>query len=469
MIALVILDGLGDFNKYSNSGRSDSDDSLVSNVVTDGTGVTPLQRAHTPTLDAMLRQETGHGDGDANGVKRRDVYYGTYDPVRPGLACGSDTAHLNILGFPPHVHYAGRGCLEALGAGLPVETGDIAFKSNFASSVIDPETGKETVVLRRVDRRFEVEGPILCAALDGMPIPGYPNHKILIKYATEHRCGVVVRGPGLTDTITGTDPLKDGREIVVCRPSSGFEEDTDAQFTSGVINAAHKAIQEALLAHPINTHDRVPNGKPPANTILFRGAGMRKTMPPFPMKGFTIAPTCIISGLAKLIGLDVHVAPRATGDYHTDLTSKVETFLKHAPDYEFGLLHIKNIDDAGHDGSDALKTRLIEKADLEVISVLRRRLPSGSVIIVTGDHSTPCVITDHSCDAVPFIIERTFKAQTTTSAAASATTTAVHDGLRFDELGASRSWPGQPHNVHFLGRFLGESIMPFAVHLWKTA
>ena len=30
-----------------------------------------------------------------------------------------------------------------------------------------------------------------------------------VKYATEHRCGVVLRGTGLSDAVSGTDPLKD--------------------------------------------------------------------------------------------------------------------------------------------------------------------------------------------------------------------------------------------------------------------
>lgn len=28
-------------------------------------------------------------------------YYGLMDPVEPGLACGSDTAHLSLFGFNP--------------------------------------------------------------------------------------------------------------------------------------------------------------------------------------------------------------------------------------------------------------------------------------------------------------------------------------------------------------------------------
>lgn len=49
----------------------------------------------------------------------------------------------------------------------------------------------------------------------GLPLPSFPNHTISVRYATEHRCGVVVRGQGLSDAISGTDPLKDNLPLQV--------------------------------------------------------------------------------------------------------------------------------------------------------------------------------------------------------------------------------------------------------------
>lgn len=42
---------------------------------------------------------------------------GLMDPVEPGLACGSDTAHLSLFGYDPRTHYRGRGAFESMGAG----------------------------------------------------------------------------------------------------------------------------------------------------------------------------------------------------------------------------------------------------------------------------------------------------------------------------------------------------------------
>ena len=76
------------------------------------------------------------------------------------------------------------------------------------------------VVRRRADRAFEEEGPVLCGALDGMRVGvDGVGYRVYCRYATEHRCGVVVReegggggggGGGLSDQVEGTDPLKDG-------------------------------------------------------------------------------------------------------------------------------------------------------------------------------------------------------------------------------------------------------------------
>ena len=57
-----------------------------------------------------------------------------------------------------------------MGAGIPMQPGDIAFKSNFAT--IDEKSG--IVVRRRADRRFEDMGPVLCAALDGAALLHLP-------------------------------------------------------------------------------------------------------------------------------------------------------------------------------------------------------------------------------------------------------------------------------------------------------
>ncbi len=58
----------------------------------------------------------------------------------------------------------------------------------------------------------------------GLRLPSFPQHSISVRYATEHRCGVVVRGPGLSDAVSGTDPLKDNLPLLKCLPGDDSPE-----------------------------------------------------------------------------------------------------------------------------------------------------------------------------------------------------------------------------------------------------
>jgi 2,3-bisphosphoglycerate-independent phosphoglycerate mutase len=141
----------------------------------------------------------------------RNGICGMHDPVQGGLACGSDTAHMSIFGYNPLKLYNGRGAFEAMGSGLDMIAGvDIAFKCNFAYF------NEETLIVerRRVDREFPEWGKPLCDVIDGMEIPGFSEYKVSCSWATEHRCGIKVSGPGLSYHITGQDPLKDNKPVV---------------------------------------------------------------------------------------------------------------------------------------------------------------------------------------------------------------------------------------------------------------
>lgn len=376
----------------------------------------PLQAAKIPNLDAIA----------SAGVN------GLMDPVEVGLGCGSDTAHLSLMGYDPRVYYRGRGAFESMGAGLAMSPGDIAFKSNFAT--LDEKTG--VVTSRRADRHFEEEGPILCAALDKMKLPSFPEYEVRVRYATEHRCGVVVKGPKLSGNISGTDPLKDNRLLLKAQALDDTEE---AKHTATVVNELSKEISKILISHPLN-EKRASEGKNIANIVLLRGCGIRIEVPAFEknhgLRPCMVAPTKIIAGLGLSLGIDILEASGATGDYRTLLTSKAMAIAnalsapiktcpnvfvpgedEHKPGlsdgYDFGFLHIKAIDDAGHDKASVFKVKGLEAVDKAIGQLARLLWEVESTggeyqfsICVTGDHSTPVEYGDHSFEPVPFTLCR---------------------------------------------------------------
>ncbi|KAK6230762.1 hypothetical protein QUC31_002280 [Theobroma cacao] len=396
-VAFVLIDGLGDVS-IPRFGYK-----------------TPLQAANIPNMDAIA----------SAGVN------GLMDPVEVGLGCGSDTAHLSLLGYDPRVYYRGRGAFESMGAGLAMSPGDIAFKSNFAT--LDEKTG--IVTSRRADRHFEEEGPILCAALDRMKLPSFPEYEVRVRYATEHRCGVVVKGPRLSGNISGTDPLKDNHLLLEAK---ALDDTDEARHTAAVVNELSKEISRILVSHPLNAK-RLAEGKNIANVVLLRGCGIRIEVPPFEKKHglwpCMVAPTKIIAGLGLSLHIDILEAPGATGDYRTLLTSKATAIAKalsaplqscpsvfvpgedeHKPGrsygYDFGFLHIKAIDDAGHDKASVFKVKGLEAVDQaigQLAKLLWQAESTGNFqyfVCVTGDHSTPVEYGDHSFEPVPFTMCR---------------------------------------------------------------
>ncbi|KCV70076.1 hypothetical protein H696_03538 [Fonticula alba] len=437
-VVWVLIDGVGDLPVASLGDR------------------TCLQAADKPNLDCLAR----HG---LNGL---------IDPVEAGLACGSDTAHLNLLGYNPRVWYRGRGAFESMGAGLDMAPGDIAFKSNFA--IRDLSTG--IVTSRRADRNFEEAGPILCQALDGVVLPDFPDIRVRVRYATEHRCGVVLSGPGLSDAISGTDPLRDNLPLVKCRPLDGSRS---AEYTSKVIAQLSDEFTCILSAHPHNRL-RAEQGLPAANCVLLRGCGVRLDLPALgttfdtpgkptiagaPIRGFAIAPTCIIAGIGINVGLDVIPVAGATGDYHSDYSAKCQAVLDNIarPEYSLAFMHVKGIDDSGHDFNVSMRIALLERLDhalgklIAGLQKLEAERPNEKYfVVVTGDHSTPVMYGDHTAEPVPVAVTPVAGLPASGSSPCPDT---LWDGVcRFDEVSAGQG---------VLGRFPGRELLPFVLALAK--
>jgi len=70
-----------------------------------------------------------------------------------------------------------------------------------------------------------------------------------------------------------------------------------------------------------------------------------------------IAPTAIIKGIGMQLDFDIYDVEGATGWYDSNYDNKFESaenILRHEG-YDFGFIHIKAVDDAGHDKNVALK------------------------------------------------------------------------------------------------------------------
>ena len=77
--------------------------------------------------------------------------------------------------------------------------------------------------------------------LDGREILDYKGYTLTVKHATEHRCGVKVSGPGMTDQIIGTDPLKDNLPLKKVVPKD--KNDEKAVYTAKLVRRHRLIVQ----------------------------------------------------------------------------------------------------------------------------------------------------------------------------------------------------------------------------------
>ena len=346
-------------------------------VVMDGLGdrgaETPLSKANTPNLDKITP----------------NCSLGLLYTLGAGQIPGSDTAHLALFGYDPHKYYRGRGPFEALGAGMELKHGDVAFRANLCT--IDDNM----VILDRRAGRADYGMDKIYATLDGMKIDDVTVH---VLHTVEHRGAVVFSGPGLSANVTNTDPHEANQPVAQAKPL-----DSGAEKMAKVMNEFTKKAYELLKDHPVNK-ERIEKGLKPANMAVIRGAGMFEKIEGlkerFNLKAICIAGGALYKGVAKYVGMDVIDVPGATGTTKTDLNAKAQAVIKAANDYDLVFAHIKGTDSCGHDGDFEGKMKMIERADAEFFSQV---IDKFDVFVLTGDHSTPVAAKRHTCDAAPIL------------------------------------------------------------------
>jgi len=373
-IVLLLLDGLGGL------------------PVREG-GTTELEAAHTPNLDTLASE----------GI------CGLHVPIAPGVTPGSGPSHLAVFGYDPLRYIIGRGVLEAVGIGFPLEREDVAARGNFCS--LD-EQGRITD--RRAGRIPTELNRELCTLLRCIDLPGI---ELFVETVKEHRFILVLRGKGLSSELSETDPQQLGVPPLLAKALT-----PGAQRTAELINEFLEKARGVLADHY------------PANMVLLRGFSKWPQIPPmqdvFGLNPASIAVYPMYRGVARLVGME----PLETGP---SIAEEFDTLERNFSGYDFFYLHVKKTDSAGEDGDFEYKVSLIEEVDAQIPRLMALE---PDVVVVTGDHSTPAALKAHSWHPVPVLIR------------------SVHSGV--DSVG---NFSERACACGALGRFPATDIMPIAL------
>jgi 2,3-bisphosphoglycerate-independent phosphoglycerate mutase len=241
--------------------------------------------------------------------------------------------------------------------------------------------------------------------------------------------------------ITDNDPHHENVPMAEIK-STSIDGEKTARIMRSFISQSHKVLRE----HPLNKK-RVHEGKHPANMVLFRGGGVTPYLESFESKydlsSAVIAAAGLIIGIGRMLGMSHIPVEGVTGGVDSNIENKIKSMLKAFDRYDFVLLNIKGADEAGHDGDFQRKTSFISRVDESLAPLLELE---DTLIVVTGDHSTPVCVGDHSGDPVPILI--------------------VGGGIRTDDVGTYDEFSAARGG---LGRIRGLDLMPILMDLINKA
>jgi 2,3-bisphosphoglycerate-independent phosphoglycerate mutase len=337
-IVMLVADGLGGV-AHPEKGRSE------------------MELASLPNLDRLAKQSA----------------CGRTIPVLPGITPGSGPGHLALFGYDPLKYFIGRGVLEALGIDAPIREGDVAARGNFCT--VDQDG---LLTDRRAGRIPTTESMPLCQLLDSIEVD---TVETIVLPVQDYRFVLLLRGEGLSDRISETDPQRTGTPPL---PVSAFAP--EAERTEVAANVFLQRAAEIL-------HDREI-----ANMVLLRGFSKIPQLPPMG-KAYHLNPAAIAAypmyrGLAHVIGMKVI----PTGHSFDD---ELDTLNKHFDEHDFFYIHYKPADAAGEDGDFEAKVHALEELD-KCIPRLEELNPD--VLVIAGDHATPSIMASHSWHPVPMMI-----------------------------------------------------------------
>lgn len=382
-IIYVLLDGVGDLPHPDLEGK------------------TPLEAANTPNLDKIAK----------NGS------IGQVISVGKGIAPESDIAVFNMLGYKfLHSDYVGRGVIEAIGVGIDFKDGDLALRGNF--STLNDEG---TIIDRRAGRHIEREDvKEIAKELENKINFSYPNSSVVVAPTIGHRVTVRIRTDGinLSSEITNTDPayarvdgmgvakaVGDFMKIEKCFP---LEESESSKITANLVNEFTEQSLQIMKKSPVN-QKRGEVNKKKLSCILLRDAGNKyPDVTPINEK-YSMKFSCIVDMPVELGISDVLKMKAFEAGGLTDYEEKARVAAKAMETQNAIYVHLKGPDEFGHDGDAIGKTKNIEEIDQRFFKTLLENIDSSKVtILISADHSTPCINKGHSDDPVPVLVSGDF-------------------------------------------------------------
>lgn len=342
-------------------------------------GRTPLEAAETGNMDRLAA----------------DSEIGMVRTVPVGMAPGSDTANLSVIGYDPRKYYSGRSPLEALSIGAEMGEKDVSFRCNLVTLSEEEDKYENRAILDHSSGEIPTEeAAVLVEALrKGLEREGYTFYA-----GTSYRHLLIQKDGKVTE-------LTPPHDILTKRIGGYLPGDP-------VLREMMVKSYDILKDHPVNVQRR-SEGKNPANSAWFWGAGTRPALTSFEekngVKGAMISAVDLLKGIAVGTRMKNISVEGANGGLDTNYEGKADAALKALleDDCDFVYVHVEAPDEMGHQGSIEKKIKAIEYLDGRVVGRIKEGMDASGEdyrMLVLPDHPTPISVKTHTANPVPYVL-----------------------------------------------------------------
>ena len=349
-------------------------------------GGTPLSCAETPAMDELAKMSE----------------IGMVATIPEGMAPGSDTANLSVMGYDPRKYYTGRSPLEALSIGVDMKDSDVVYRCNLVTLTEEDAPYEEQTILDHSSDEISTEDAEIllrdvCRELE--------NETYRFYTGTSYRhCLVWDKGQVLE--------LTPPHDILTRKIGEYLPEDETLRYMQ-------KRSYEILKDHPLNKK-RKEQGLNPANSFWFWGAGTKPILTSFEniyhKRGVMISAVDLLKGIAVGAEMDRIEVEGANGGLHTNYEGKAQAAVKALTElgYDFAYIHVEAPDEMGHQGSVEKKIQAIEYLDQRLIRLVKEGLDAFGEdyrMLILPDHPTPIKVRTHVAEPVPYLLYDSTKPQ----------------------------------------------------------
>ncbi len=333
-------------------------------------GRTPLQAAHTPSMDRIAREGRS----------------GTLLTLPEGFPTSSDVANMSVLGCDLATELCGRGPLEAASQGITLGPNDIAFRMNL---VTEDEGG----ILR------DYSGGQLPSEEAGEAIrllnAQLGSASVRFHQGLSYRNLLVLSGAQFNAEIHCDKPDDNhGNPTAEHLPQA---TSASGELTATTLRSLIGRSRDILQARQANAIWPWSGGRAGAIHRLTERYGVTAAV---------ISAVDVIKGLGRLMGMDVIEVPGATGYIDTNYEGKADAALEAIRTHDFVFVHVEALDEVSHAQDLALKLKAIEDFDSRLIGRVLASLDPSVAVAVLPDHPVPLRTGKHTRTPVPLAIRR---------------------------------------------------------------